>query len=155
MNTKKLLLALGLLGVTTLSYAINAYDALNVSRTNPIMGTARYSAMGGALGALGGDATSMKDNPAGLGVYRRCDLTFTPNIYISNDNSVGFNVNNFAFVLNFRNSGNSKGYITSSLGVSYNRLKNFKRYTNIGANDMNVSMTDYFYDYAPDYLYNE
>ena len=39
--------------------------------------TARSLAMGGAMGGLGGDFSCMSQNPAGLGVYRRSEVTFT------------------------------------------------------------------------------
>ena len=162
MNTKKTIFSLGLLAVTFLSSAQVsdgvyfapqiAYNSLNFSQTNPVLGTARYSGMGGAMGAFGGDASTMKDNPAGLGVYRKSDLTLTPNVSIANDNSVKFNLNNFGLVLNFHNSGNRTGYITSSLGISYNRLKNFRRSTNALTSDLNYSMTDFMPAHAPEYL---
>jgi len=132
-----------------------AYNSLNFSQTNPVLGTARYSGMGGAMGALGGDATTMKDNPAGLGVYRGSDLTLTPNFYIANDHSVGFNINNFGLVLNFRPSLNQTGYITSSLGIGYNRLKNFKRYSDLGWDGLGISMTDFMPGYASNALFND
>lgn len=147
--------AAGLLLSAASVNAQNAYDALNFSKADPVMGTARYSAMGGALGALGADASVVKDNPAGLGVYRSCDLTLTPNVYITDDKSVGFNINNFAFVLNFGKSGHKKGYVTSSLGIAYNRLKNFKRYSSFRGQDLNYSMTDYFKEASSDAVYDE
>jgi hypothetical protein len=156
MNTKKIIFLLSLLAVAFLSSAQSsdasriAYGSLNFSQTNPVLGTARYSGMGGAMGALGGDASTMKDNPAGLGVYRSSDITLTPNVFIANDNSVGFNINNFGLVLNFQNSGNRTGYITSSFGVSYNRLKNFRRNTD-EMDSPRFSMTDNM-GYAPGYL---
>ncbi len=155
MNIKKIISLLSLLAVVSLSFA-QAYNSLNFSQTNPVLGTSRYSGMAGAMGALGGDASTMKDNPAGLGVYRSSDLTLTPNLYITNDNSVGFNINNFAFILNFQNTGNTKGYVTSSLGVSYNRLKNFKRYSDLGRDNLNNSMTDYIAGpYSSNGLYDD
>lgn len=147
------MLAAGFLMTAAGANAQNAYDALNLAKTDPIMGTARYSAMGGALGALGADATVLKDNPAGLGVYRSCDLTLTPNVYVTDDKSVGFNINNFAFVLNFGKSGHKKGYVTSSLGVSYNRLRNFKRYYTFRENGWNHSMTEDFFNLATDEVF--
>jgi len=136
------LAALGLvLGWGSVS-AQNAYDALTISREDPILGTARYSAMGGAFGALGANATTMKDNPAGLGVYSKWDFTFTPNLYVTNDNSLGCNINNFGLILNFANSGRKRGYVTSSFGISYNRLKNFDRYSSIKRRYQKTSMTD-------------
>lgn len=127
----KSFLVCGLLvaGVSVAS-AQSAYDALNFSHNDLALGTARYSAMAGAMGAFGGDASTLRDNPAGLGVYRSCDLNFTPNLYLDNDNSLGINVNNFGVVLNFGKKGNKSGYITSSLGIGYDRLKNFSRTTN-------------------------
>ena len=42
-----------------------------------LMGTARYVGMGGAMTAIGGDPTAALDNPAGLGLYRRSELSLT------------------------------------------------------------------------------
>ena len=77
--------------------------------------------MAGAMGALGGNVSTMKDNPAGLGIYRSFDITFTPSFSINNDGEMDFNLNNFGLVVNFGNRNkNTKGYVTSSLGVSFN-----------------------------------
>lgn len=128
--------------------AQNAYDALNISREDPVMGTARYSAMAGAFGALGANASTMKDNPAGLGVYSKWDLTFTPNVYVTNDNSLGCSVNNFGLIINFGNSGKRNGYVTSSFGIGYSRLKNFKSYSSVVMRNQTTSMTDDMVDKA-------
>ncbi|MBQ7997350.1 MAG: hypothetical protein IJ249_06745 [Paludibacteraceae bacterium] len=42
-----------------------------------IMGTARYVGMGGAMSAIGGDPSSVMDNVAGLGIYRRPEAMLT------------------------------------------------------------------------------
>jgi len=42
-----------------------------------ILGTARYIGMGGAMSAIGGDPSSVHDNPAGLGLYRRMETQLT------------------------------------------------------------------------------
>ena len=42
-----------------------------------IMGTARYVGMGGAMTAIGGDPSSVLDNPAGLGLYQRAEALVT------------------------------------------------------------------------------
>ena len=165
MNAKKIIFLSSFLGVLFCSYAqidhnslgqLNqiAYTSLSISKSDPLLGTARYTGMGGAMGAFGGDATTLKDNPAGVGTYRKSDLTFTPNVYIDNNGSVGFNVNNFAFVLKLRDSGNSSGYVTSSLGVGYNRLKNFSRFSDSKRMNLEQSMTDYIY-LAGDYFYED
>jgi long-subunit fatty acid transport protein len=51
-------------------------DALRFSRTNPYS-TARIMGMGGASQALGADLFNAATNPAGLGLYRKSDLSLT------------------------------------------------------------------------------
>jgi hypothetical protein len=51
-------------------------DAVRLSEHH-IQGSARGASMGNAFGALGGDITSLSINPAGLGVYRASDASFT------------------------------------------------------------------------------
>src|SRR5688572_3229027 len=65
-------------------------NALLFSRTKP-GGTARIQAMGGAQIALGGDFSSALSNPAGLGMYNRSEITFSPafNTYSSDAEHLG------------------------------------------------------------------
>lgn len=58
-------------------------DALRFSWNTP-GGTARYRAIGGAMGSLGGDITSLFVNPAGLGMYKNTELVLTPGFSFSN-----------------------------------------------------------------------
>ena len=51
-------------------------DAILYSQS-PYEGTGRSLAMGGATGAMGGDVTAVCINPAGLGLYRSSEMTFT------------------------------------------------------------------------------
>ena len=53
-------------------------DLLGLSQTQFNFGTARAMAMAGAFTSLGADASSMAINPAGLGMYRKNEVTFTP-----------------------------------------------------------------------------
>ena len=57
-------------------YAQNEIDALRYSQSM-FGSTARSFSMGGAFGALGADYSSMSSNPAGLGVYRRSEFSFS------------------------------------------------------------------------------
>lgn len=59
--------------------AQSAVDALNFSQYD-MKGTARFMGMAGAFGALGGDLSSLSQNPAGIGVYRNNDIGFTLNL---------------------------------------------------------------------------
>lgn len=53
--------------------AQSIYDAAKLAEKD-LNGTARFVGMGGAMGALGGDITTMGTNPAGIGIYRSNDV---------------------------------------------------------------------------------
>lgn len=57
--------------------AQNEADALRYSQTQ-VSGSARFVSMGGAFGALGGDASALSYNPGGIGVFRKSEISFTP-----------------------------------------------------------------------------
>ena len=67
---------------TIIVNAQNEIDALRYSMTD-LSGSARYTAMGGAFGSLGGEFSSLSSNPAGLGMYQYSEISFTPifNLY--------------------------------------------------------------------------
>jgi hypothetical protein len=50
-------------------------------------GTARSIAVGGAIGALGGDITSVYSNPAGLGFYKTREVVLSPSFIFNNNKS--------------------------------------------------------------------
>src|SRR6187397_1846729 len=52
-------------------------DALRMSWQTP-SGTARNQAIGGAMGSLGGEITSIFVTPAGIGFYKNSEFVFTP-----------------------------------------------------------------------------
>lgn len=52
------------------------YDATTIAQRD-LNGTARFVGMGGAMGALGGDISTISTNPAGLGIYRSNDAMLT------------------------------------------------------------------------------
>ena len=47
------------------------------NNSSDVIGTARYVGMGGALGALGADISTISWNPAGIGLYRKNDIALT------------------------------------------------------------------------------
>ena len=51
----------------------SVYDGVKIADKD-LNGTARFVGMGGAMGALGGDITTMGTNPAGIGIYRSNDV---------------------------------------------------------------------------------
>ena len=130
-------------------------EALRYSQYD-VAGTARYSAMGGAFGALGGDMSSMSVNPAGIGVFTLStgsvslgvlsagtDATYLGNL--SADTKMNANISNAGFVARFkRKRGEEKQWTWKSfqLGVSYNRTANFQRRTSIVGISTNSSIVD-------------
>lgn len=98
-------------------------------------GTARSMAMAGAMSSLGGDASSMMINPAGLGMYRTNEISFTPMVTIQdsetkggssylNDGENSFTMSNFSTVFNIYESGNSR-LISINMGLGYNKISDF------------------------------
>ena len=53
--------------------AQSAIDAYQLSQSD-LKGTARFVSMAGAFGALGGDISTLNQNPAGIGVYRSNEI---------------------------------------------------------------------------------
>ena len=135
---------------------ITEFDAMTAAKTD-LNGTARYMGMAGAFGALGGDVSAIKDNPAGLGIYRSSEVTATFgfrtqstasnwNGSTDSDGRFKFTFDNVAAVTAFptwagRNGGS--GLLQSNWSLSYNRLKSFNRRMRVGANGLGSSMTDY------------
>ena len=154
---KKLVLIISL--VIILPYftlAQNQVDALRYSQIN-FGGTARYVAMGGAFGALGADASTLSSNPAGIGVYRKSDLTFSPSLFNgitqsnynssnNQDNKFNFNFGNAAFIINVpkaKNDGRDE-WKSFSFGIAYNRQNNFHNRSRIEGPAQGSSLLNQF-----------
>jgi hypothetical protein len=124
---------LGLISISTEGLAQNDADVQRYS-TNYFFGSARFNALGGAMGALGGDLSAAHINPAGIGVYRFSEFTFTPAVEIARTDA-GLEgtttrqttdrmvVNNLGFLLAFE-TRNPK-WKAANFGISYTRLATF------------------------------
>ncbi|MEC8853211.1 MAG: hypothetical protein VYD33_02075, partial [Bacteroidota bacterium] len=134
------------------SNAQTEIDALRYSQNN-IVGTARFSAMAGAYGALGADFTTLSYNPAGIGFYQFSELTFTPSIgnavattYFggekNEDEKFHSNFSNFGYVVSSSKSGNEWKRINLAFG--YNKTANYKKRTYISGENNSTSMIDNF-----------
>ena len=134
------------------SNAQTEIDALRYSQNN-IVGTARFSAMAGAYGALGADFTTLSYNPAGIGFYQFSELTFTPSIgnviatsYFgggrNEDEKNHANFANFGYVVSSPKSGNE--WKRLNLAFGYNKTANYKKRTYISGENNSTSMIDNF-----------
>ncbi|MGE5318490.1 MAG: OmpP1/FadL family transporter [Chloroflexota bacterium] len=145
-----------MIGSLTSLFAQNEIDALRYSRLTPT-GTARYVAVGGAFGALGADFTTLSHNPAGIGVYKSSEITFTPSIFQGRSQSdyfdltkendrYNFNIGNAGFVLVTNPGGKSTeaGWKNFQFGFGVNRLANFNNRISIeGFNESSSYLTPY------------
>ena len=120
----------------TVANAQNVVDAARFSETT-LSGTARYRSMGGAFGAVGGDATAMTDNPAGLGIYRgTSEVSFTPQVTTYNTTTkgdiekdtrkTGFSMSNLTYVISF-NTEDAGELINFNIGVGFNHSEGVDR----------------------------
>lgn len=140
--------------------AQNEVDALRYSRTT-FGGTARYMSMGGAFGALGADFSTLNTNPAGIGLYKSSELTFTPSIFVNktkseyndelnDDSKYNFNISNAGFVYSYKvsNKLQENGWKNVQFGFGLNKNNNFNNRMLIeGYNNNNSLLTEYL-DYA-------
>jgi len=128
-------------------------DALRYSQTS-ITGTARYTAMAGAFGALGGDFSSIATNPAGLGIYRSSEFTLSSSLYMnqttsnflgtsSTENRYNFNIPNLGFVFNHP-TRDQNGWKSWSIGIGLNRINSFQSNTYYQGFNQNNSLLDRF-----------
>ncbi len=136
-------------------FSQNEFDAVKYSQTD-IVGSARYMGMAGAFGAVGGDMSGIEINPAGLGVFRRFELSLgfgavgTQNkSTLENESSIVHRThipfNNFGFVLAF-NSNKESGILNNNFSFTYNKLKNFNYNTTVSGSNLGSSLSDYMAD---------
>lgn len=153
---KTTLLHLAIITFTALSVNAQTFtDALNYSQTYN-GGTARFTSMGGAFGALGGDFSSICVNPAGLGVYRTSEFTFTPsfkkrsvnsdyNGFSGNDSRNRLGIDNIGFIFSYKPNGDKEaGLVNLNFAFGYNRTNDYS--TNAYASGPNASnsIMDFF-----------
>lgn len=155
---KKLnLLFIGILSVSALN-AQDISDALRYSQ-DEIQGTARFRALSGAFGALGGDMSAVSINPASSAVFAQSHASFTlSNVDTNNDTQYfngfttsgesNFDVSQGGAAFVFENRSNSP-WRKFTIGVAYDRSNNYDDNWNArGTNPNNQSIDLYFLNYA-------
>lgn len=133
-------------------------DAMRYAQDN-LTGTARFRAMGGAFGALGGDLSSINVNPAGSAVFSNNQVTLTLSNFGTKNNSNyfetktsasdnSFNMNQTGGVFIFKNQNTSSDWKKISFAINYENINNFDNSIfSAGINEMN-SIDGYFLSYA-------
>lgn len=158
---KYIIMALAALPVAV--YAQSPVDAYQISQ-NDLKGTARFMSMGGAFGALGGDLSTLSQNPAGIGVYRSNELGVSVDLDVqsatTNYMGLEYNKKNTKFYLN--NIGgvaairlNNKFLPNFNIGFTYNKGASFNRAYRGGIGSLKTSLSNYIAGIANSYELTE
>lgn len=100
------------------------------------IGSARYVGMGGAMTAIGGDPSAAMVNPAGLGLYRRSEISVSIDETIDNTQQVESNdtyqrtrfaAPQISAIWAWGNANKQRGLVYNNFMFSLNRLANFNR----------------------------
>ncbi|MBC3847359.1 outer membrane protein transport protein [Winogradskyella echinorum] len=131
---KLLMLCIGLIS-TSYILAQDVTDAVRYSM-DEIQGTARFRAMSGAFGALGGDLSSVNINPAGSAIFNDSratvsigsfninnDINYLNNINSSSNSTLDLNQLGATFV--FRNTDINSPWKKFTLSAAYDRVADF------------------------------
>lgn len=150
---KLLMLSIGLIS-TSYILAQDITDALRYSM-DEIQGTARFSAMSGAFGALGGDMSSVNINPAGSAIFNNSHASISLGVFNTKNDISYFNGNNSssnsnidlnqlgaAFV--FKNTNTNSGWNKFVLSVAYDRSADFDDDWLANGVNPNQTIGDYF-----------
>lgn len=150
-NIRLIMFAAVALALTAGASAQTAFDA-NRLMGNDLNGTARFVGMGGAMGALGGDISTIGTNPAGIGIYRSNDimLTFGFNSTTADSEFSGNSMSSSKVRPSFDNAGfvysskigNSTPLRYVNFGFNYRKMKNFNRVMTMGGDLHGLSQTD-------------
>jgi hypothetical protein len=156
MKKNLLLLVVGLSFSTVQSQEIS--DAIRYGQTE-LHGTARFTAMSGAFGALGGDLSAINVNPAGSAVFINNQFAFTMGNYdtknksnyfgtttSASDNS--FDLNQAGGVFVFKNRNPNGDWKKFTMAVNYENTNNYDNAAfSTGTSPVN-SVANYFLSHA-------
>lgn len=135
-------------------YSQNVDDALRYSQIF-YGGTARFMSMGGAFTALGGDLSGISLNPAGTGLFRSSEFSFSPQLYYNSTSSVynktsssnfkyNLTIGQIGVVSNIISTGNETGLVSLNVAYSFNKTNNFNENSTIRGISDSSSMADYW-----------
>lgn len=111
-----------------------------------LVGTARYVGLSGAMTAVGGDASAVALNPAGLGVYRRMELSASLDIATEripdiNMKKTTASLSQVSYVFAIPSSGRSQ-VVSNNFMIGYQRVRTFDRQVLFGFDNEPVSLAD-------------
>src|SRR5690554_5347617 len=152
-------LHLFILSIATISItsAQNIADGLRYSTENT-NGSARFTALSGAMGALGGDLSAMSSNPAGGAVFLNSALTFSLGSMNTDNEALYFghtengsenrvDLNQAGGVFVFENFNEASVFKKLTIGVNYEISKNLNTELFLAGRG-NTSISEFFLSQA-------
>jgi Outer membrane protein transport protein (OMPP1/FadL/TodX) len=133
-------------------------DAMRFAQDN-LNGTARFRAMGGAFGALGGDMSAINVNPAGSAIFSNNQLSISLSTFnkkndsdyfgtTTSDSESNFDMNQTGGVFVFKNRNTTSNWKKFSVAINYENINDFDNSVfSAGVNPTN-SVDKYFLSYA-------
>ncbi len=153
---KKLALTIfATLGLMSITFGQYVDQALIFSQQN-FGSTARSKGMGNAIGAIGGDFSSLSINPAGIGIYLKSELSTTLDIMGINNTkatyqgqsadarSNNFSFRNFGYVFANPVQDGGSGIVSFNFGLGFNKLNNFNQTISVSKTGSPHSRMDVF-----------
>jgi len=147
--------------IITLSQTINAQNLEDLKRyvNESYIGTARYNSMGGAFGALGGDFSSINNNPASAAVFNYSQIGLSLDYEneenfsnyknsIINESLSDFNINQFGMIFVLKKENSSNNWSRLNFAFNYQLNNTFKDEIVVYSNNNNKGIDDYFLYFA-------
>lgn len=116
--------------LSSAAWAQDVYEAVDMAASD-LNGTARYVGMGGALGALGGDITTMGTNPAGTALFRHNEAALGFSAVFTKENGqlghdatrASFDHAGIIFAMD-QSTGDGSGLQYINFGINYVKNRN-------------------------------
>ena len=162
---KKITLFALIFSALLISGMVQSQNVGEVARyaSEQLNGSARYQAMGGAFGALGGDLSSISNNPAGSSVFAFNEAGATIGVQsfstdanylggFSNVEKSSFDISQAGFVLVLANS--SSKWDKVAFGFNMQTVNNFDKNLFAKGTNFNRGLEDYFLQNASGIPFN-
>ena len=150
--TMKKIITLAALSAAISVSAQDTYVNNQITNQADIIGTSRYVSMGGAMGALGADISTISSNPAGIAMMKKNDISLTVGGNWGADRSAsgmapnngGVTLDQAGIVASFPMDGKVKNF---KISFNYQRKINYKQ-AFYGEVATGASFADQLYDMA-------
>lgn len=155
---KNLLLFLALALTISIAHAQEMKDAMRYAQSD-LQGTARFTSMSGAFGALGGDLSSLNVNPAGSAVFNNNRFASTMGFYdVKNKSNYfgtstsasenNFDLNQAGGVFVFKTRNPNSAVTKFSMAINYENTNNYDNSLFSAGVNPTQSIDGYFLSYA-------